>query len=128
MGRMKEGKNLLMEEKARKAINLTIELLEEILNALANEMRDDTIGFKLWKAISEADYAALALSMANNLVDFSPRLDEPDAPLPLGAALTKAQDLLKESLSLIEEDPKASYERIKRAVALMRSAGEALGL
>ena len=84
--------------------------------------------FKLWRAASEADYAALILSITNNLVDFNPKLDEPNASPPLGATLTKAQDLLKGALSLVSEDPKASYERIKRAVALMRKASAATSL
>ncbi|MBS7655874.1 hypothetical protein KEJ50_05175 [Candidatus Bathyarchaeota archaeon] len=97
------------------AINLSIKLLNEAIQNVKNEK---VLKFNLWMVGSELDYAALALSLFNNLIDFNPSLNSFSFN-SIEEALIKAQSLLKEALLNIQE-PKTAYEKIKQAIKLVK--------
>lgn|GEM_PF-1804155 len=100
------------------AINLSIKLLDEAIQNLKDRK---FLEFNLWKVASELDYAALALSLFNNLIDFNPNLNNLSIE-SIEEALIKAQNLLKDALKLIDKEPKTAYEKIKQAIKLVKKA------
>jgi hypothetical protein len=105
---------------AVEAIDLSINLLDETLKNL----KDEKLKFKLWLIASELDYAALALSLFNNLIDFNPSLNN-CAFNSIEEALIKVKGLLKEALINIQ-NPQVAYEKIKQAIKLVKGASAAI--
>lgn len=102
-------------ENTVEAINLSIKLLNEAIQNVKNEK---ILKFNLWMVASELDYAALVLSLFNNLIDFNPSLNNFSSN-SIEETLIKAQSLLKEALINIQK-PKIAYEKIKQAIKLVK--------
>lgn len=99
------------------AIDLSIKLLNETFQNLKDKK---FLEFKLWRIASELEYAALALSLLNDLIDFNPNINNDFQVKSIEEALIKAQNLLKEALTFINENPKATYEKIKQTIKLIK--------
>ncbi|MEM3475990.1 MAG: hypothetical protein QXL69_01265 [Candidatus Bathyarchaeia archaeon] len=102
---------------AVEAINESIKLLDETLQNLKDKK---SLEFNLWKVTLELDYAALALSLFNNLIDFNPNPNNNFPTDSIEETLIKAQNLLKKVLKLIDKEPKTAYEKIKQVIKLIR--------
>ena len=109
-----------MLKDAIEAINLSIKLLDETIQNLENKK---VLEFNLWKTTLELDYAALVLSLTNNLIDFNPNLNDFSIE-SVKETLIKAQSLLKEVLNIMNNDPTLAYAKIKQTIKLVKKVKE----
>jgi hypothetical protein len=101
------------------AFSRALSLLDEAIDRRAS-VHSSSWKLQLWKAAAEAEYLAFQISLQHGLVDF-----EPSEGKQLGngqGPLAAARSLLLQAQASVQEDPRRSYEAVRAAVAILRSA------
>jgi len=96
-----------------------LSLLDEAIGRRAS-VDSSSWKLQLWKTAAETEYLAFQISLQHGLVDFEPseekQLSNEQDPLPA------ARSLLLQAQASVQEDPRRSYEAVRAAVAILRSA------
>lgn len=90
-----------------------------LLNELDSHVEDVDTDYILWKASESLDYASLLISLAHQLIDFSPKV-EASAHTDMRSAVNEIKGDIKSVIGMLEEDPKGAYKLLKKALISLR--------
>jgi hypothetical protein len=77
----------------------------------------------LWSASEETEYAAAILSLTYGFTDFNPEIkDHSLLKADVEKMMCSARSLLLDSGKLLENNPHLSYEKLRYAVEILRTA------
>jgi hypothetical protein len=108
-------------ERILKSKKIAMSLLNESIENIDNQKENDRLAKNLWHISAELEYMASLISITSNLIDVYPNLKVQN-DLTLKEIVTFAKKNLADLDESITKNPEENYERIRLAIAYVRSA------